>query len=282
MTVYEILNLVFIGQIILISIIIPIGIKQRINNLMGEHPPSEFPKLYPVSIETIKYTISTFNILNGLMILIGAAVLAVTMFTGSEELLNWDTQSVLTIYFSMQYIPFIFLGTSGLKYHQMMRQVNQKPQRSAQLKRRNVFDYASTLMVTTAAFTFLIYVMTVIYVEQNPFPGFVGYWNILFVTLLNLFYFIMIQRLIGGKKIDPHQAHEDRMNQISLVVKLLVLASIACNVFLTTNLVLSTMDLRHIGDIIQSLYFSLIAIMASQITIYEPENYDVYRAENNN
>jgi hypothetical protein len=89
----------------------------------------------------------------------------------------------------------------------------------------------------------------------------------------------MIHKTIINKKTDPHQSHEDRMIHTHLVVKILTLGAIAANIFLTINLVLSVLDLRHIGDIIQSLYFQLVALMMSQTTTYEPTDYSVYQDE---
>ncbi len=208
----------------------------------------------------------------------GITIVAITHFTNSTELLNWDTQSMLNGYFILQFMPFLYLRTSGLKYQQMMRNTHKPVQKSASLQRTNILNFVTPGWLVATAITFIIYVVTVIYVTKNPFPGFAGYWNILFVLLLNIFYFTMAQRLIVGKKMDPHQSHEDRMNQTRLVVKLFVLACIACNLFLTINMGLSLLDLRHIGDIIQSLYFSLVGVMVSRLSVYEPENYDVYRA----
>ena len=186
---------------------------------------------------------------------------------------------MLTVTFFLQLLPFLYLGLSGVKYQQLMRKVGQSTQRKAKLTPRNMLDFVSKYLLMATFISFIAYVMMVIYIQQDPFPGFVGYWNILFVFLLNAFYFFMIHRIISGKKMDPHQSHDDRMSHTHLVVKLLTMGAILANLFLTTNLVLSVLELRHIGDIIQSLYFQLVALMMSQTTTYEPNNYDVYRTD---
>ncbi len=275
----ELFYLVFISQIVVISVIIPWWVKTRVDSMTTNYPPASYPKLYPVSIEAINYAVKTFKLLNALMVIIGLLIIAFTVVTGADELLNWDTQSMLTVTFVLQLMPFLYLGLSGIKYQQQMRQVSQSTQRKAKLTPRTVMDFVPKHLLTITLITLIAYVLTVIYIEQNPFPGFVGYWNILFVFILNAFYFFMIHRIISGKKMDPHQSHDDRMNHTHLVVKLLTMGAILANLFLTTNLVLSVLDLRHIGDIIQSLYFQLVALMMSQTSTYEPDNYEVYRAE---
>lgn len=275
----ELLYLIFAGQILIISVLIARWTKNRVVQLLADYPPAEYPKLYPVAVNKINTVLQTFSWLNLLMVLLGTSILAISAATDATELLHWDTQSVLVIYFLLQYLPFAFLGTSNLKYHQLMRSHNTSTKRQAQLNRRAVRDFASNWLLGGALGSFVLYVLTVMYVQQNPFPGFVGYWNILFVLLLNLFFAVMIQYQIKGKKIDPHQSHQDRMNQTALVVKLLLLGLIACHLFMITNLFLSLFDLRHISDMVQSLYFSLIALMMGRTTVYEAHDYEVYKAD---
>ncbi len=277
----ELFYLVFISQIVVISVIIPSWVKKRVDNMTLNYPPVSYPKLYPVSLAAISYAVRTFKLLNALMVMIGLLIMGFTVVTGADELLNWDTQSMLTVTFFLQLLPFFYLGLSGIKYQQLMRQVGQSSKRKAQLTPRNMMDFVPKHLLVATLISFMTYVLTVIYIEQNPFPGFVGYWNILFVFLLNAFYFFMIHRIISGKKMDPHQSQDDRINHTHLVVKILTMGAILANLFLTTNLVLSVLDLRHIGDIIQSLYFQLVALMMSQTSTYEPDNYEVYRADSN-
>lgn len=275
----ELLLLAFFSQIFVISALIPLWVKKRIKNLVAQFPPETYPKLYPVPTESIYFAIKTFTLLNGGMVLFGLFILAVTVITGADELLNWDTQSVLTVFFMMQMMPFINLGFSGLKYQQMMRKVGQPTVRTALLQPRGVLDFVPLHFLVFTLLSLLLYIALVIYVQNNPFPGFAGYWNILFVALTNVFYYFMIHRIIGGKKHNPHQTHEDRMIHTRLITKLLALAAIMSNLFLTSNLLLSVFDLRHIGDIVQSFYFQFIALMMSQLTAYEPKDYDVYKEQ---
>ncbi|MGJ8663497.1 MAG: hypothetical protein ACSHWU_07595 [Marinicella sp.] len=277
----ELFYLVYLSQIAMISIIIPMWIKKRFDNMVLNHPPAIYPKLYPVSIDTMRYAMKTFRILNAMMVFIGLLIIGITLITQSAELLNWDTQAMLTVTFLLQLLPFLYLGLSGIKYQQIMRQVGQPTKRKAQLTPRNLLDFVPKQLLIATFVTFISYAMVVIYIQQNPFPGFAGYWNILYVFLLNIFYIFMIHRILSGRKMDPHQAQEDRLNHTRLIAKILIMGAILCNLFLTISMVLSVLDLRHIGDIIQSLYFQLVALMMSQTSTYEPNNYDVYRADSN-
>jgi hypothetical protein len=275
----ELIYLVFLSQILIISVIIPSWVKKRVNGMISKFPPESYPKLYPVSLDSIKYTLKTFNLLNLMVIIMGVVIIVISVVTASDELLNWDTQSMLTLFFMLQLSVFAYLGFSGFKYQQLMRQVSQSSHRKASLKPRKMIDFVPKQWLFTNLITFIVYALLVVYIQQNPFAGFVGYWNILFVLLLNCFYLLMTHRIISGKKSDPHQSHEDWINHTRLITKLLIIGAILCNLFLSINLLLAVLDLRHIGDIIQSLYFQLVALIMIQTTTYEPEHYDVYRAE---
>lgn len=274
---HELLLLAYISQIILISIIMPSWVAKRFIDMTVKYPPEVYPKLYPVSLSKIKSSIIIFKYMNAVMAGVAFVFLTVTIFMGATELLGWDTQSMLTVTFFLQVVPFFYLSYAGIKYQQIMRKTNQSQTRSANLKPRFLSSIVPMHFIVLSVLSFIAYVVMVFYVQKNPFPGFVGYWNILFVFLLNAFYFYMVHKTIISRKLDPHQSQEDRVIHISLVAKILVLGAIFANLFLTTNLILSVLDLRHIGDIVQSLYFQLVALMMSQTTTYEPEDYSVYQ-----
>lgn len=277
MTYNEFFYLVFLIQIVLISAIIPCWFYRRIKQMMSVYRPAEYPKLYPVSTDHIDNYMTGFLLTHAVIGLLGLVLLIHSFITQSKELLNWDTQSVLTLYFMLQQIPFLILGKAGFKYHRLMREKNISTQKKAVLKPRNLSDFVAASTLNFAVISFLVYVTVIIYMQQHPFPGFVGYWNILFVGLLNGFFLLMSYVIIRGKKSDPHQSHQDRINFIKLSVQMLMVGLIACNIFMVTNLILAYLELRHIGDLIQSLYFSFIALVMSQTSTYEPLDYAVYQ-----
>lgn len=271
--------LVFLLQIITISALIPWWVNSRLLNMMQAHPPEEFPKLYPVSQQRMQTVLSQFLIFNGLVLLIGLAMLAHLYWSSQTDLLGWDNQGGLTLYFLMQYTPFLYLSTQGVKHHQMMRQLNTNPVRSAQLQPRKLTDHVSTTWFALIIVTLLGYIATVVYMAQNPFPGFAGYWNILFVIGLNVFFLVLIQTQIKGRKTDPHQSHHDRIQQQRLICQLLVLGWVLANLFLTINMWLAKLDMRDWNLVVQSLYFTTIALIMSQTNVQEPDDYSVYQTE---
>ncbi len=65
-------------------------------------------------------------------------------------------------------------------------------------------------MIGIAIVTYVAFILFIIYVNQFDYPWFSGYLNIFGVTVLNLFLTGLILWQMFGKKLNPHQAYEDR------------------------------------------------------------------------
>ena len=82
-----------------------------------------------------------------------------------------------------------------------------------------------------------------------------------------------------GKKLNPHQAYEDRIRHIETIVKVLVFTSIAATMFIAINVVLAALDLRNLQPIAQSLYFQLLAVICFQAYRIDYTNFEVYKED---
>lgn len=273
---------VFLIQIITISALIPMWVNSRLQRMMSAHPPTEYPKLYPVSQQRMQSVLTQFITFNMIVLLIGLAMLAHLYWSTQTDLLGWDNQGGLSLYFMMQYTPFLYLGSQGVKHHQMMRQLNTSPQRSALLQPRKLSDHISSNWIASILISLLSYIATVVFMAQNPFPGFAGYWNILFVLGLNVFFLVLIQFQISKRKTDPHQSQHDRVQQQRLICQLLILGWVLANLFLTINMWLAKLEMRDWNLVVQSLYFTTIALIMSQTNVQEPDDYSVYQTEQTN
>lgn len=220
-----------------------------------------------------------FRTLNGVVLFVGLAILAHAYWTGQKELLAWDTQGTLTVYFLLQLVPFMLMGIKGMKYHQMMRQNDDSSRRTAALQPRKLTDYVSVSLLWLTAISALIMVLTIIYMHYHPFQGFAGLWNLLYMGGLNLFFFVMIFFQIRGKKTDPHQSTHDHSAQIRLISQVLVMGWLAANFFMITNMWMSWRQLHELKDVVQSVYFTLIILLMSQTNTFEPQDYTVYQNE---
>jgi hypothetical protein len=275
------LYLVFLLQIIVISAVIPRLIQNRFNNMITARPPAQYPKLYPMPQTHMQQNMKQFRVFNGVVLFLGLTILAHAYWTGQKELLAWDTQGTLNVYFLLQLVPFMLLGIKGMKYHQMMRQIDDSSRRTASLQPRKLTDYVSVSLLLLTAISALIMVLTIIYMHYHPFQGFAGLWNLLYMGGLNLFFFVMIFFQIRGKKTDPHQSIHDRSAQIRLISQVLVIGWLAANLFMTTNMWMSWANLHELKDVVQSVYFTFIILLMSQTSTFEPQDYSVYQNESN-
>ena len=57
----------------------------------------------------------------------------------------------------------------------------------------------------------------------------------------------------------------------------MVFSSIAATVFITINFLLASLELRHLNDVVQCIYFQIIMIVCLYKNTFIATNYDVYR-----
>ncbi len=164
-----------------------------------------------------------------------------------------------------------------------MRKANSSTTRKAELQPRRLFDFISPTMFGMAILVYFAFIGFVLYIKQFDFPWFGGYWNIVGVTLLNLFFAGIIIWNLYGKRRDPHQAYEDRKRQIELTVKSLVFISIAATLKIAISIVLGALELRHLQPIVTSLYFQLIVFIGIGTVLrafrVEDINFEVYKED---
>ena len=270
---------VFLSQIFVLSYGIPRVIVGRIKRVFNAHSPEDYPKLYPVPLATIERHIAVYQLTNAIAMVLGLVIVGLWAYSGSDQMLNWDSQSVLNFYFMLQALPMLFLEVSGRKYLKLMRRVNKSTTRVATLQPRRLFNYVSPLFLSGAVVTYIAFIVVVYIINQNPFDGFAGYVNVAGVTGLNLFFAAIAAKQIYAKNADPHQDSADRDRQISLITNIMVFSSIAATVSITVHFVLASMDLRHLNDVAQCIYFQLIMLVLVYNNSFEQSNYEVYKQD---
>ena len=269
----------FLSQVLLISFYLPRHVLSRVRRVVDTYPPSTHPKLYPVSIDTVEKALRTYRNLNTVALLAGFALVLIGVSSPSEEMLNWDSQSVLLIYFFLQVSPVILVARTGVKYFRLMRNAHSRTTRTAELHPRRLFDFVSPTFVGVAILTYITLLLLILYIRQNPFPGFAGYVNIFAVTALNMALAAIGYAAIFAPRRDPHQAYEDRLRQIELVVKTIVLTSIAANTFLAITFALPALGLRDFTDMFSMLYYQLCAVLSFRAFRIDNINFEVYKED---
>ena len=82
------LYVVFLSQVILISFYLPRKMLSRMRYVVETYPPSKYPKLYPVSIDTVETGMRTFRIMNFIILLVGFVLVFFGVYSPSSQS-NW-------------------------------------------------------------------------------------------------------------------------------------------------------------------------------------------------
>lgn len=274
------LYIVFASQIFIISYLLPNKLRKRAIGIMADYPPENYAKLYPISVDKIKKKISQLMMLTKIVLAIGLGIIAFGLYNQSSEMLGWDSQSVITVYYMLQIAPLVMLALFSERYFKKMRCLNKNTIRKANLAPRRLSNYAPKAFIGLAIGMYLAFVALVFYVNNHPFDGFAGgFTNILGVTGLNIFFGVFVYRAIYGKKKDPHLDDEDRFKQTSREVQLMLFGSIAATLNISIHFLLSSMDLRHLNDVVSSVYYQVLMLVVIMMVVKEGANFDVYKEQ---
>ncbi len=270
---------VFFSQVLFISFVLPRRLLSRLRRVADEHPPSLYPRLYPVSIERMKRVLRIYSLLNHLVLLTGLGLLVVSILPPEGKVLGWDSGSLLTLYLALQFSPLAVVWSSVLVYSSLMKKKAGRRTRKAQLHRRRFMDFLSPPMIGAAIFVYVAFVILIIYFRQFDFPWFGGYLNILGVTATNLFFLGIVLHIIYGKRKDPYQAYEDRLRGIAFNVKVIVFSSILMTVSIAVDVILRALELENLIAVSTSLYFQIVAAICYRSFQIDDINFEVYREE---
>ncbi len=275
MSEHTLFHIVFLSQILLISAYFPRKILGRMKYVFETYPPSTYPKLYPKHIEYYEKGRRNYRILNLSILLAGLVLLAVLL--GYSRSGEWD-HAIAMWFYIVQLVPLMLLDLAAVKEFKLMRSASSGSARTAVLRPRNLFNFVSPAFFGAAVFTYFSFILLVLYFVQNPFDGFGGILNIAIVSAMNLVIAAIIFRKIYGKKLDPHQSHDDRMRKIGRLAKILIFISIAATLFGAINLVVAALDSRSLQPVLHSVYYQLLAV-ACCMTYYRigDTNFDVYK-----
>mgnify|MGYP000088390726 FL=1 len=254
----DMLHVAFIGQIIVLSLLLPLLVVNKIKQTVAKHPKDLFPELYPETPEHIIKQSHIYLVLSVIVGILGMVLLVRTRSLGLNEFLDWDSQSVIMIYFLLQYVPYIWLSHASNQFSKKMRLMNKKFIKTASLKPRRVFDYISTWQLVMLLVLWSVFAAVVIYVSFDPFEGFAGLGNLLVPVIVNIFYWFICHRMIHSKKFNPSQ---DREHFLHTFCQTMVVVNALSSLYITWSLTQHLLDLRPYSDVFQSYYLQIIGIV---------------------
>jgi len=240
------------------------------------YPPSAYAKLYPKPIEFYERGRRNYRNINLFILIAGFVILALLVANPHDV----DVHNAIAMgYFFAQMFPVLLLDLGSLKEFKLMRNANTRTTRRAELQPRRFFDFMSPVIFGIASITYIAFVLLVVYINQFGFPWFGGYLNVVIVTAMNIFFLGIMLWHMYGKKLNPHQAYEDRVRQIKNVAKILTLTSIAATLFGALSISLSAFEVRHLLPIFMSMYFQLLAVIGLQAYRIDHTSFEVYKED---
>ncbi len=278
-------TIAFLGQIFLMSYYFPRKLLARMRHVLATYPPETYPKLYPNPVEHYKMAHLVFKYVCGVILVLGLLILVAVMFWVDHS--TFADHGFISVawpagYGLLQFLPLMGLEFSEFSHFKQMREANSTSRRIADLRRRSVADLVSpgllsiTFLLFAGAILFDLYVhdfavtwghdtiqRAIVLTVTNGFLAVVGAWN------------------LYGRKLNPHESAENRIQRISVALKSLLYVSMALSVFIAITAADDIYKLDSVEALIMSVYFQAIALLSLGYTLrsLNPDeiDFDVYK-----
>ncbi len=254
----DMLHLAFFGQIVVLSLLLPALVFYKIKHTIDKHPVDMYPELYPESPEHIIKHGQVYLGLCAVVAVLGMYLLYQTRSLALTEFLNWDSQSVIMLYFLLQYAPFVWLSHMSQQFNKKMRLLNKKYIKTASLTPRKVLDYVTNKQLMLLLLIWSVFATVVIAVSFEPFAGFAGLGNLLVPVGVNLFYYLICRHMVLTKKFNPSQ---DRERFLHTFCQAMVVINALSGIYITWSLSQHLFDLRPYSDVFQAYYLQIIGVV---------------------
>ncbi|MFT5760145.1 MAG: hypothetical protein ACI9LM_004929 [Alteromonadaceae bacterium] len=284
MSVNLLFYIFFIAQIFLISYYFPRKVIQKVDELLKRFPATDYPKLYPQSVDKVIKGQWIFTLLNQIILVVGLVLLFAYGLLSTEYDENQKHTEGLPIFYGMlQFSPYILMELAGFKQFKLMKSNDQRKSRTADLQPRRLFDFVSPLLLISAVLIGIAYFVFELYVNNftlnaEIIPKFIA------IVLCNSLFIVLTLRNLYGKKLDPFQANKDRLRQICFATNSMVKISIIASLFFTITTATEVFNLAHFEVIFNSLYFQAIAFMGLGSTLQamnlDEIDFEVYKESN--
>lgn len=231
MKINPLFYLVFISQIILLSVFYANKIKKRTETFLNNYPESKYPKLYPKSAENYKKHINIYSKLNLLIFFLGVGVLYFVYsgaLVGEKKLSPWIPWG----YFMIQMIPNLLLDIWGMKTNKLMKIQDDRKVKTGSLQPRKLLNIIPPLLLLAVVLIFFSFVLFVLNSDQFvlSFDN-KGFASILILLVGHVSFFSFLIWRIYGAKCNPYQSEIDRDKHLKLMAKTMCFTLIGCTLF---------------------------------------------------
>lgn len=169
------------------------------------------------------------------------------------------------MYFVVQLLPLVLVASIGVWFNKKaLKRSSPEVKRTASLQRRGLFDFVSPFIVFLVVLGYFLFAAFVIYIQQDPFPGFAGpLTSIGIVTLVYAFQAFIVYTRLYGRKSNPLETRADRMRTTGVAVKVGVYTCIGVVVFLSLNFTLVLLGLQRWEPFALSVFLVITALLCS-------------------
>ena len=265
----------FTVQILAMSVLLPQRVIRLVRSTAQEFPAERFAQLYPrVDHHKIlgRY-LKLYRLLNPVILVLGVLLLG-WLFRYLQRS-DWDdgpVEALVFAYFVLQALPLLFAAWSAIRYNQLLGRLLEA-KRSTVLQRRGLFDFVSPFTVFLAVSSYFLFVAYVIYIAQNPFPGFAGALiNIGFITLVYATQALGVYVMLYRKKVNPRETHAALVHTTGVGVKACVYMCIASVVTSSLNFTLVLLDLQRWEPFALSAFLVFAASLTLMVITAAPRN----------
>ncbi len=277
------MNIIFLSQILIISLYFPRKFLDRINYVIKTYPQADYPKLYPNSSEN--YVLKRYNlqIFNYCILAIGITILSIDLIF--DQFNNKQSMLISCLYFFLQMSPFAIMEFSSFSYSKLMRKSDSRATRKASLRPRQLTDFVSIKLFGLAVFMLVTYIAFDLYL-YHFYTGRQDktIQSILIFLAGNVLFVVIAIWNMYGKKLNPYQADKDRMSQVKVTVSSLVYLSIATSIFNILIAAIDQFELRDILPYFTTSFLVIIGFMSLNCTLktvpIENIDFDVYKTDN--
>jgi hypothetical protein len=263
----------FAIQILVGSVLGPALFIRRIRPAVAHFPVKRFAELFPgVDRDQSGERFATrFRAANTAIAVLGLLLLC-WLFIHMQRP-DWTEETavgLLVVYFFSQLSPSFVIGWKTARSMKMLKSSLADGKRKAVLRRRGLFDFISPVVVFLAGLSYVLVVALVLYIRQHPLPGSGGLTNIVFVTLVWLFFAFLVYGSLYGRNRVPMAPHAVRLDTIGVVVRTIVYTCIGFTVFTSLELTLGLLHLTSWGLFVLGVFFMLATLGNSLASIRRP------------
>ncbi len=279
--------LIFLAQVLLISIYYPWQFRRQIGSILEHHPPHEYPRLYPnASVDIAKVAPNALRLYWGLNLVVaavGLSLIGLAAGLGYTPNPRGGMEVVVIAFAFLQMIPHLLAELSAAQLYRLMRRANRNTIRTAALEPRRIADFVSPVAVLGALLLFPLWMIVYLYrVGNDPWEARVIV-TLLVVTGLHIMCVGGASQAMHGRKQDPHMSAEDRFTRIASVVRISVFTSIGVSLFLIATDSVRAFGLDVFEPAMTSVYVQLLAVLGATLAFRSNKisqmDFSVYRGE---